>query len=224
MKNIIKVSILPILGLLVFAGCAKHKNVLVNSYCNTANTNCISPESTFNIIPVTDSSLKGNLLNNNKFLENEVNRKIEVMLINKGYKVVYDEKADYMISYGCYMNKYSVKENVPVYLPGTGYYTSGYIGKNSYSSSTYGGGSYKIVEQENTYFSKDLLCIIYKNGKTDGALWQGYANVHNRNFDYRSDIDYLIKGVFSVFGINSKKTVNKRIECKDKEIKLLQSI
>lgn len=203
---------------LLFTSCMSQKiYVCTEAFTNPDKTLSLSSNSSFAVVnPAPD---------NQDLFHKEVSKKIEKILLSKGYKTETIEKADHILAFSMGMNSQSVVENRLNYLPG------GTITSNSHSNYSGGvGGTYGYVNGNNsttttlpgtyyttpelvTYNGRWLKIIIvsgkdFRKNKQLEQLWESNSYSIGQSNDLRNIINYLLAANFKYFGKNIQKTTD----------------
>jgi len=208
-----------LLALSLLTGCARKINIKTTAYTDPRRlSHGFEKKKSFCLAGV--SCADGISQNNDELQTKELEKKISIMLENKGYLIEQSKFADYFLifNYGCKAE--TITYNALKYLPGPFCQTNatltdsyGYYGHYNQTTSS---GSFFYVPEQCTYYTKFLRFYVYdKSGgqklvdNPEGPgehLWSGLSYGVDEYADLRTYLDYLLVSMFNLFGGSGERT------------------
>ncbi len=204
MRNIVVV----VLCCLVLIGCSQVR-LQTNGY--TQNQLGFRPGDTFSVIENDGSS--------NALFDKEIKNKIEIILTKQGY-VITQDKPKYLVHYS-----YSIdggknfNRTIPQYHSGEMAQIHNQYGMTVGSVQSPGYTSY--VNISNTLYTRTFrIDVLGTEGST--PVWTGETRSIGASDDLRDVIDYLVVANFEQFGVNTRKSVKRKVWTIQNYTKILQ--
>jgi len=209
-----------LLALSLLTGCARKINIKTTAYTDPRRlSHGFEKKKSFCLAGV--SCADGISQNNDELQTKELEKKISIMLEDKGYLIDQNKLADYFLvfNYGC--DAETIRYNSLKYLPGPVYKTDatlvdtfGYHGH--YNQTTTSSGTYVYVPEQSIYYTKRLSILIYdkagaekcaKNPQAPSPhVWSGSSRGVDEYDDLRTYLDYLLVSMFNLFGGSGERT------------------
>jgi hypothetical protein len=207
---------------LVLGGCATAYQVRFNGYLDTERPHkAIERGASFCVLE--NKSAK------NPILESEIKAKIEMLLVQNGYRLDSYEKADFFLGFNYSIGAgRTVYESMPVYIPPeTGTIRSYEGGREKRTSFITYPGYTTYVPQNFTLYSSSLILDVFdaqrkRDMKEEKPVWIGETFSSSRNSDLREIIDFLLVAAFEHFGEDTGKSLQISVSGKNPWIRQLQ--
>jgi hypothetical protein len=166
-------------------------------------------------------------------LEQEVARKIEILLRERGYTTRPVGEARYVLfAYFAIDSGQTVSGTQNVYIPGGTAYTNVYTSSGQWATATTRlPGHTEQRSYSYTYFSRYLGATLYDHqrfiaasdkDKDEAVVWRGITTSTGNSSDLRSVIDYLLVATFKHFGADTGKQVREALGASDKRVRQLR--
>lgn len=205
------------LGLLALFGCAGVYEVRVNGYTDPAQPAAITPGATFSVIENKEAK--------NPLLEKEITAKINKLLLERGYRLVPAQQADYFLlySYGIGAGG-AASVTMPSFGVGVGY---GFWASRSYGM--FWPGFYNYPAYADPLYDRWLLINViegrpYRDQGQSKTVWVGESRSTGTSADIREVINSLLLASFKQFGTNTGKAVEVDIRQDDPNLKALEKV
>ncbi|MBS0634544.1 MAG: hypothetical protein JSR37_03680 [Verrucomicrobia bacterium] len=213
--NFIKNSTLKTLAILMltlFCSCSKAFFVDSNAFSDKQAI----PQG----FPASSSFMVISLYQNNQIFAKDVTKKIQNILLDKGYTIAEDALADYYLIYDIKTKTSSSIRSVPKYIPGQTQSTYGNIygtqgGVASYQEKTQTAGTTIYVPQQATHTKTHLSVWVYdahlyRATQQEEQLWNCVSST-SIPYDLREIIDGLLLETFKHFGCDTNKEVTELV-------------
>lgn len=166
-------------------------------------------------------------------LEQEVGRKIEVLLTQRGYPVKSVGDAKYVLfAFFSVDSGNTATGTYNTYVPGGTAYTNVQTSNGQWATAQTQLPGQNVQRSYNyTYFRRYLGVTLYDKGrhavstaeaKDDAVVWRATTTSAGGSSDLRSVIDYLLLTTFDLYGIDTGKQVRKSVFEGDKRAEALR--
>lgn len=166
-------------------------------------------------------------------LENEVARKVEILLRQQGYETQALGEASYvLLVYFAIDAGNTVSGNYTAYVPGGTAYTNIYTGNGRWAvATTQLPGRTEQRSYSYTFYTRYLGATLYDHKmfaacagdrKDAAVVWRGITTSAGKSSDLRSVIDYLLVATLKHFGADTGKQVTVTLGAGDKRVKALR--
>jgi len=204
--------------ILLFEGCAviPDYQMMVNTYLNDESRPPFTPGAGFCILK-NDESV-------NPLLEKKLEKMIQALLEESGFKVVPMERADYGLDcrYGSETGQVLEGHYEPDYW-GPSYFYGGY--GPHYPWGWYSGGRYVAYTRIETMHNLRVYVfdgIRYRGDGTREMVWVGECASLSPSPDQRTALAYMFRALFDHFGEDTGKGVEIKISVDDPRVLLLR--
>lgn len=218
MKKLRSLSIL--LPIILFSGCVSYP-VRFNGYLSPdAKQSAVFPAgSTFWVLDEKDPK--------NQLLSEEIKRKINSLLREKGYRSAPYEEATVFLAYSYAINPGIISgirpETHPSEIGTINTFTENGRVRTSFISfpgyTTY--VPYKYTVYTSTLQLQALDAKSLRDTKQQRSVWIGDAALTSQNPDLRETVNYLLVETFGHFGQDTKKSISDTFSPKDPQVKRL---
>jgi len=195
----LKFYTLLIVSILLLTGCTQSYIVHVSGFAEAQSQ--IPPN--IRIYVVTDPNAE------NPLYDKEIKAKIVKLLSSRGFLPVDDPASEYTMTFQTGMLSHLVQDTQ---------YVSGGFAHGRRHHTFINGGYY--VPYIRTEWDQWLQIKVLRGDK---AVWVGEASTSKYYTEKRRGIDYLLVGIFDIFGQDTHKTITIEITEKDQRIAALES-
>ncbi len=222
MKKILRIVCL-VSATAFMGGCSSKYHVQVNGFLDAAEAQAITPGACILIVEDEESD--------NPIFHSEVKRKIEGLLISKGFTTCSPESADYQLLFGYGMDSWRTIQGTRQVHGPVRFLTirrSNSKGGHSYSTIHIPGSSYS-VPYSHTVFSHWLKLYLYDVSQAEEAsapsnpLWIGEITSSDSSSDLREIINPMLVAAFEHFGENTHKLISEIMDRADPRVSQLQN-
>lgn len=192
-------------------GCATGYPVRFNGY---ASRPAVFP-------PSAGFHVKHNQNTGNPLLDREIGNKIGALLTSKGYRLVPEEEADFILIYGYSSTGQSPSDIKPAYSASVGI-GSGISRGGSISTQMVFPGSREGLSYTDTMSVQVFESQEYRISNEKKPLWIGESTIETANPDMREMVDFLLPPIFTHFGENTKRSIKAKLSPEDPSVKKLK--
>jgi hypothetical protein len=160
----------------------------------------------------------------NAIFDREVKRKIEKLLMMRGYRVDAPDKADFFLSYSYSIDPRLRNDAVAMYGPPEAEIVSGPDGRGGITTrAVMMPGPVSVMPVLTTEYAKHLMVKVadaghLRSGQKENVLWIGQTSSADLSSDLRSEIDYLLVATFAHFGRDTGKEVTVSLDKGDPDV------
>jgi hypothetical protein len=204
---------------ILLSGCATTHAVVTNAYLKTdASAKLpIAQSSTFTVQGNTDAP--------NPLFDEEVRKKIECILVQKGYRLASGTDSDFTVRYNYDVSARTetTSQSQWTTVPTVQTY---YVKGSAYSSILQSQAYATYIPETHTIYLSRLFVKVYQTASSgpsaEQVVWVGDTFYENDDPDLRTVIDYLIVATFAYFNQNTGKNVTVALPEKSPDVLFLR--